>query len=435
MELMVFGRTSKATGWAGDCFEVTACDGDRFLIDLGTNNAARTSLVHRPPRIFILSHDDADHIGGAARLLRDVTSSGEGRELWVPYEWHAAHTLLDGIESGATVLPAASADLREVSISMIVDALGDRPERRLPDPVEDQGAEPLTEERLLGVVPNPDEVLNPDSSDDESDNDENFDESVENDDDAARSLSFLYALKHGGDAFLNEAVDRAIKSARSTRPIIQTASRRGWRIRYFLYEEEAPDTGRFPLWRFEGLPGQVTLVNAREMRVSSRTHELEPTTAALFALAAFRLTVQNDRSLVTYVWPDHAMRDCCGRDWCRGWAAWHHRSSGRQMLIGDGQGGLVFWADSSGRFTSRCEVPMNTVSTAPHHGSPSPDHSDAWVVIEQKCSALVISTRNRRITTASPSLGTRIPCLSTRSWPGTATDPSHDLRLSWSCCW
>jgi hypothetical protein len=383
----------------------------------------------------VLSHDDADHIGGAARLLRNVKSIGEGHELWVPYEWHAAHTLLGAIETDAAVLSAVSADLKEVSISMIVEALGDRPERSLPEAVEDQGAGSLVEATPLGVAPNPEEVLSPDMSDDESEGEESFDETLENDVEAARSIAFLYALKQGGDAFLNEAVDRAVKSAKRTRPIIQTARRRGWRIRYFLYEEEAPPTGRFPLWRSEGLPGRVTVINAREMRVSSRTHALEATTAALFALAAFRLTVQNDRSLVTYVWPDHAIGDCCGRDWCGGLSSGHHRSSGRQMLIGDGQGGLVFWADSSGRFTGRCEVPIHVLSTAPHHGSPSSDHLDAWIVIDQKCSALVISTRNRSITTASPRLGTRIPCLSTRSWPGTAIDPAHDLRLSWCWCW
>lgn len=147
-----------------------------------------------------------------------------------------------------------------------------------------------------------------------------------------------------------EIAKRAVRRAVSIVDILREAA--SCKVKIRLFSVDLPPDLQFAPFLFSGKPGQLTIVNAIE--VWFRGAPLESAVGLLFH--SIRLTVQNRRALVTFLWPSLPSR----RD------------------------GLLIWSDSDGEIAEAGQLggltpwAITSWMTAPHHGSRNPAHGRIW---------------------------------------------------------
>lgn len=174
-------------------------------------------------------------------------------------------------------------------------------------------------------------------------------------------LKDLFKGARGWTGEPDEMAERAVETAHRTLGLIRTALAAGVTLRFFDPDSALAVSRAFPHadepWRRAGLPGRVTILNAREVPV--RVPKKPKDMPEALALAA-RLTVQNRRALATFLWPEQDM-------------PWHDRYRGA-LIWSDTEHGLM------GEAPTHRVVPWSLISTmsAPHHASTDEFHIDLW---------------------------------------------------------
>lgn len=447
-----------ANHWNGDCFIVRGAGGNDapVVFDIGRKSFA--SYVPPDIRIVVLSHDDGDHIGGAEEFFRTqckLTSNHQAiqPELWVPYEWSWAYRALLGVAQDSST--SLGDDVKRIVAAHASDALTgatrsaherravgnssdrrEQPDRQLDDgggrhrttldgnvpESAARGADQSEEHVLLSgdrLVHGQGEINKLEGSGGEHQGESQqppdislwFDEALEiHRGNTVRPLTRYivnFALddlrKHDlplvVDRRRSEVVRRTAESAARTATIITLAVRAGWRVRCFSYTA-AQNVAGSPPYLNEGVAGDFTIINAREVQVSWTGLD----NGALLMMAAGYLTVQNRRSLV-----------------------------GLASVAGDPR--ALFWADSSGAFICDSIMPPEFYGlfTAPHHGSRNQAHDSVWYWMRNNaCPGWLVSTRNNNIHHLRRDFFDFDP--HRRAATSCGTDRSHARTLHWSCC-
>lgn len=449
---------AEANRWNGDCFIVRGAGGTDapVVFDIG-----RKSFAPRVPsdtRVVVLSHDDSDHIGGAEEFFGMQCRSTSNRratqaELWVPYEWSWAYRAFLGLprypsaplgDDVARIVAAHASDTLAGATRSAPErrAVGDGSDRReqhlrqldyggggttsdghVPE-ADAHGADRREEHVLLPG----DRLVQDRSGIDErepgrgEDRGESRqppdilpwldDASVSDRGDAVRQrvhdivagtvdLVLDDPQEHDlplvGGSRRSEVVRRTAESAARTATIITLAVRAGWHVRCFSYTA-AQSVAGFPPFMNEGVAGEFTIVNAREVQVSWTGLS----DGALLFMAARYLTVQNRRSLV-------ALASVAGVP--------------RALL----------WADSSGAFICNSIMPpeFDGLFTAPHHGSGNQAHDPVWRWMwNHACPTGLVSTRNNTIRHLRRDFFAFHPRRRAATFCG--TDPSTARTVQWS---
>lgn len=156
--------------------------------------------------------------------------------------------------------------------------------------------------------------------------------------------------------------DRLVGSALSLLQIVRLAAETA-HVRWFTVE-----CGCEEPWRFQGIPGRFTLVNAHEVLLPDPPPAAESGSAfraAAELLMALNLSVQNRRALAT----------------------WVNVSPTRGQQVGEEptRTGFAIWSDTASATCTpldpaRPRVPWNRLAgmTAPHHGSGVAEHEWFW---------------------------------------------------------
>jgi hypothetical protein len=443
--------------WSGDCFIVRGAgrSGTPVVFDIGQRSFA--CRVPSDTRVVVLSHDDSDHIGGAEKFFETQYSSASNcrssqAELWVPYEWSWAYRALIGLHQGYSVplsgetarIVRAHASNALVGTSRSAPAYrgdGDGSDRREQSPrqADDHGQRATlrynvdrdgAESDVRGADRREEHVLLPGDRlvQDQSGLDEPERSRGEDQDKNAqlrepppwpddtsdimgqwvRTMvadivsTAVNDAQEGGIPLVStrrrgQVVQRTAESAARTAPIITRALQAGWRVRFFSYTAAQYVRG-FPPYMNEGIPGEFTIVNAREVQVSWTGLG----NAALLLMAAGYLTVQNRRSLVA-------------------------------LASAAGIPRALFWADSNGAFICNSIMPprFEGLFTAPHHGSGNRAHDPVWYWMWNHAHPTgLVSTRNNRVRHLRTDFWVMSP--HRRAAPFCGTDPLNARTLCWS---
>lgn len=307
----------------------------RVAVDLGLTLEMGNRVAILRPAILVLSHDDADHIGGFEGFKR-----GSGMkyldEIWVPFEWCAVVSTLAGLNR----LSATDVDLSDrEDLSTVVDETIAELRQGAQDSgylneveveVEDGWWQQCDRAQAsLAELQNKNKVLE-------------------------RIGDFLVCWGYPDNTDYSKGLpkqvaSRALKRAERIIAIFTDASLNNVKIRLFSVDL-AEDRTQSP-WLSAGTPGVATIANARE--VSAPRHQL--LRHDVYSLAAvLSLTIQNRRALSTLLWHDGALT-----------------------------GSAIVWSDSSGEWLDECAPFAGSVifsiSTAPHHGSCTASHDRVWV--------------------------------------------------------
>jgi len=349
----------------------------RAVIDLGlkAGNAARRAAEFQP-HVLVLTHGDNDHIGGVSRFFGEY--GGKVKEVWVPYEW--------GVLASAGLVLQQGGGFRGGGADRDVDQLRDmisnepvgeglslpgvrrvshNQRRELGNELEQNA-----DYRWIGELENfaCDETIRREMA-------HSIEvEQSENPQSPWRSEHANEVAQHLGDRV--DAIMAAMKSAVSS----------GSRLRFFSTDSVSAHDRP---WLESGRPGFLTVVNAVEVEVAPIWR---PTTILAFAMMT-RITVQNSRALMSFLWDDYRYAggyyDCdryscvanedfenltvnCSGSYCRGQIAkpWGvlicSDSDATSARVGSGlQNSLIPWAHTS-------------AMTAPHHGSAATAHDAIW---------------------------------------------------------
>ncbi|WP_136697317.1 hypothetical protein [Geodermatophilus dictyosporus] len=357
------------------------------------------ALAEVDPDVIVLTHDDEDHTGGAPAALSSLTPSLH-RQIWLPADWWfvvSAWAQAAGMRPlpGTNQLPLTSGQLADMAgiddepLPLAGD-LGDLDESSI---ARSHGATSKHDSAAFdddvhfvqewaddATVPSCAEYdffaewddAQPVSADIRSRVetlrrwldalDPNVAPTGISEEQIASSIrragrlgpGLPYGSEFDGDP--DKVAERVIRRASHIVRIVQIAARKA-EIRWFAFDGNLQSR---PRYLDEGIPRAVTVVNAREIALPS----LVIASAADVLLQALRLTVQNRRALVTFVWPEPC---------------------------GDLTGGFLGWSDSAG---AGCD-PLTTmagatpwewvdVMSAPHHGSAAMGtrgwevHRDIW---------------------------------------------------------
>ncbi|MFI5710151.1 hypothetical protein [Kribbella sp. NPDC051620] len=377
-------------------------------MDVGADREFGVQAASFAPDVLVLTHDDKDHVGAADAFFEGRSYRHRFRgtdlgapEVWVPLDWlHVLQALAQlGYRKNERTAPGRDRQVKaampsqgpvDEDIDAIRDLLGTPKPRRSrsepsvmvigrtgdnrPGPPSDvPGPQKLSAEIARGAAAS-----------------------------LGRELQVLDSRELGryprqlrGEAMrrISRAVEPVINShrqvlsdnRRGTGPIAeswagtdrQVATRvaesavriagillgayvAGCRFRWFDVDQAT--MAESPCWPSEGLPYLVTIVNAVEV-------EPPPPPAADPALAltlATRLSVQNRRALVTYLWPTMPSPK----------SPWPHTNR---------TDGVLIWSDAeavvAGNAPTAGLVPWKTISlmSAPHHASAVSAHEAIWL--------------------------------------------------------
>ena len=343
-------------GPRGSCFHA--------VVDLGEEHsgfAARAAAVR--PEVVVLTHDDQDHIGGAAEFFTELEQGSCRPEFWLPADWllldaaYAAVTsqtanpnpnpnvdvdALVAALNGASLAPLFSEDPGEPDRSADAEVDADPRDPRLADMVRSEVAEAVVRHR-----------------------------------DHIRRILDAAGIRAASP---QKIADRVLRTSQIIRDIIRKARASGG-VRWFSVDIESPGTSAGEPWQQSGRPGLLTLVNARPVRLA-RPLSLPGSDPDLLLLA-FALTVQNRRALVPFVPPP----------------------------AGQPAGGAIIWSDSDGAVadvaggSGRTPWQHTGLMTAPHHGSTAREHVPIWDAMDRANPASgdpvrVLLSNNSRQTTA-----------------------------------
>ncbi|MFI6831142.1 MBL fold metallo-hydrolase [Kribbella sp. NPDC050241] len=412
----------------------------RVVVDVGSADDFARGAASFAPNVLILTHDDADHVGAIDSFFeayRHPPSSAATvvPEVWAPLDWfrvlqalaglsasppgsspaEARHQLsrpvLDQVDDDASVeaiqgLLGLASPLRDHSIrSGASDQVANAyPGADAAESLELDLAEPANLpaklvadiEQFLNI--GPDNLLSdtlpahPISEPTARRSDERrrvraamppqnrIQQAVE----AAISTNreVISKLHHDepNDAWPDsaaEVADRVAASAVRLALIVLRASYVGCRFRWFDVDRATAE--KLPCWPTEGRPGRATIVNAVEVEPGRLPDSTRPDVALYFSV---RLSIQNRRALVTYLWPTAL--------------------SAERIWVRDNQtDGVLIWSDSTGRVAggppTAGVVPWRTTSimSAPHHASKDAGHKAIWRYRPPGVKVILSSNRHR----------------------------------------
>ncbi|WP_344211835.1 hypothetical protein [Kribbella sancticallisti] len=353
------------------------------------------------PNVLVLTHDDADHVGGATaffgayrHLAGTHRTAVNPPEVWLPLDWfHVVQALArlterpnrreDEMRRSQVEAATSEAGPIDEDTGALRMLLGDAHERRNPPASEEPIAQGLFDEvdqypEVLGLpeeivwgvtrwfehergdIRPWDEKFRPTQFRGEAR--DRISTRVEPVIKAHRKVISAGRQGAGKDSWLGShgaVAQRVAESAERIAGIVLAADEIGCRFRWF--DVDLASARRLPCWPSEGRPGLVTILNAIEVEPPPPP----PTDPALALTLAARLSVQNRRALVTYLWPTAPSP----------YDPWDQTS---------GTDGVLIWSDAEGSVAG-CEpttgmVPWRTVSvmSAPHHASSVSAHEAIW---------------------------------------------------------
>lgn len=297
-------------------------------VDVGKTKEMGQQVALAAPQVLVLTHDDADHIGGWAGMV--LHGLGTLDQLWVPYEWGALVLALERLgQRGDDYEVGVASNMDALMSSATVLDAGES--ETVPNDI-DAGVAWQAHERAKSLA---EELA--------------FDESL-----AARLGRYLKSLGREQSQTRDwrgtpaKVAGRAMARAVAITEIIAQALEADVRPRYFSVDHIAHNSPT-PLWEHSGIRGTLTIANAVEVCLDKAR------LAGLWTIGfALYLTVQNSRALCPVLWS----------------------SDGRNPAV-------LIWSDSSGDWAHElCGLKRLfrriSISTAPHHGSTSPEHEPAW---------------------------------------------------------
>lgn len=357
---------AKPGGRAGECnlidrFDPAAAPEDvtgslRVAVDLGYRQGApnlsglRDVALDFNPAVVVLTHADTDHIGGAVNFFPDLAKKDPPpgslavRQLWVPSEWGLlafciARMAQEPLEAARSAeeprAPIVTPKLIEERASG-GDIAGPLPCFRVSELLrDDQVREEKSTNQALNEFLSTKVSFKGREAGIVTEIAEHVDAFRETIDPRATDLTRRWA----GEPM--EVAQRVFDQSKHILTVLRQAVNSGVEVRLFSVDIP-PSKVREP-FEYAGIPGHLTLINAVEVEF------LRPSVRAFAAtlLRADRLTLQNRRALVTFVWPT---------------------SQGAAD-------GLIIWSDSDGRIAQadqqgpRTPWSLTRYMTAPHHGS------------------------------------------------------------------
>jgi hypothetical protein len=267
----------------GEAISFTTHRGRYILVDAGEKGSGLHEKLRRPVDVLLMTHNDQDHVGGAPELLR----SGRVSQVWLPYDWYllysAGANLVDAVGHGNPDLASVARHARDQvtkAVKMLRDSLVDQ------EPIDEPSRTPAPPRGILGRL---------DDAFDSLDSEEGA-EVVGRAGNAlgAQWIGTAWATA-GGVTWGKEPGQRA----RATVRVVNAVLRWDGLTRWFSMDHASASTSATTLpWKWSGLPGEFTVVNALPVRV--RPLPPPPTAAFAYALLAalYRLTIQNRRALV-----------------------------------------------------------------------------------------------------------------------------------------
>lgn len=371
----------------GECFIWrSGRNGKVVAVDAGGAGSVGAYAGASSPNILILSHDDNDHIRGAASLIR--AACGTLEELWVPVEW--AILIKQIVETGpVATFPDVSVSLRSLEgdiAAQVRSSAGEGESLR-----DGNGQEQVTPEMVATAR----RYLN--------------DWSVEGVDDSEGfllTLSAPDAVRWYGAVDLHEIVRRVRARAAVLTNIFRIALACDVRLRFFSIDLAIASSAR--TWEREGLPGTVTIANASEF-VSPLSVSVPPGIPYSYALT--RLTVQNRRALSTLLWVHDDRPD----------------------------DGVIIWSDTDGNWLDHSSplglgrlIGTLGASSAPHHASSNPAHDRVWSELRRARDSMVMinagGQRNQHYRGEFTSMRARRCC----TWCRPTSLVYQDVRVSYS---
>lgn len=417
---------------AGESFLIEGTDTDdcgcclrrfRAVVDVGEAAGGLGAAVAWPaPDVVVLTHSDSDHIGGFDEFADSLGPASAEPEFWLPSDWmilvDAAHDALRAPSPGSAPDSRAADQLLAANAETAAPA-GWSPED---PPGQDEHHEP---ENATGEAPPRPALLSlwpgggdPTEDDAADDPDERTVLKVAVDDVADRVAAMLgHRRLKGWDGTArkglvaqiaktiekdrtaaaagglpdgtappdnrfptsgvpgartpllgspDEVAESVVKHAAAIAHVVARASGLG-RLRWFSVDHARARPWPWP-WRTEGLPGTLTVVNARQVRTWPRLPASSDTASTL--VLAYSLTVVNRRALVVY--------------------AWSGPLNGTQPVRYIGGDitptglGALFWSDSTspvrrhGPYAGFIPWEHTGLMTAPHHGSKDGAHEHVW---------------------------------------------------------
>lgn len=332
----------------GECFVWDRKNGNPTVaIDAGGAAAVGAYAATFSPSTLVLSHDDRDHIAGAAEL---IDTAGSLKELWVPVEWSI---LIKQI--AATPEPVdPSSDGVTIDVPELERDIGDQLDAAHSDDRVQIGTTEATGTELLALVEAASGNL-------ESWTVSGFEDS--------QGFKVFTRADHTeswyGAKDLEEILRRVRFRARTLIKIFRTALNHQVHIRFFSIDLALLARAR-PAWLNAGQPGTVTVANASEAPNWSAV-VIPPGIAYTYALT--KITVQNRRALSTLLWREN-------------------RSTDKGTLI---------WSDTDGAWLDRLMprgfdrvVRELSASSAPHHASSNAAHARVWRALQSAPANLVM---------------------------------------------
>jgi hypothetical protein len=233
--------------------------------------------------VLFLTHNDSDHVGGAPDLLR----SGLIGDVWLPYDWHllysAGTNLVDALQNGDTDLAEVARGALERVASAVETLRHDLEDRQRPNLLNDS---PPVHGRVLGELDEAFASLN-----------SGIGAEVATQAQQAIDIRWIGGARLTAQGVISGGAPG--RRARATVRAVDAVLKWDGPTRWFSIDHASatPRTTALP-WKREGLPGEFTVVNARE--VKPRRLPLPRTAADAYALLAalYQLTIQNRRALV-----------------------------------------------------------------------------------------------------------------------------------------
>lgn len=202
------------------------------------------------------------------------------------------------------------------------------------------------------------------------------------------------------DWLFHETASRIGKRAQTTSTrvlsIIWQAQQLGFKFRWF--DVDRARAQGVPCWPDSGKPGECTIINARQVPPPAMP---QPAVVDFLLTRAALFSIQNERALVTFLWPEggHDLARCTDALLAR-WAdkSWRANSQWRRWVprlrrftwtgavLRPVLDGVLIWSDSgtdvirSGADTPDVPWPLVGLMSAPHHASTvEPDHALPWL--------------------------------------------------------
>lgn len=349
----------------------------RIVVDLGDEGADGGShAAGFDPDILVLTHSDADHIGGFADFIS--ARGSRLREVWVPYEWGLlaqAYAGLVGLLRSGTDRQTNPEDIRDLGgpglgensrpPSVVLEPWGDQEDGVLPTNAEMQT-------HVLGLGP---------QFDAERPNESRVEGAIREAIEKEREANPTWPPVPDPKEVEDVVADLTIKSEQLL-SIVETTLRVGIRVRFFSTDA----VGTTPPWASAGNPGMLTLVNAVEV-FFVRSAQVD---AEVNLYLALRLTAQNRRALAPFLW-DAGCAEVLDQIQQLHTDYWDERD----LRAAIKPWGILIWSDGAGesaRVTGANGihsdfVPWEHVAlmTAPHHASATDDHRPIWQAREAFC--------------------------------------------------